>query len=175
MGPFIRQSHVVRRCVPGELAVGTITPVSTTIRVPIRRVAGAADLPLPAYQTTNAAAMDVSAALEQPLSLAPRAIALVPCGFALAVPEGYEAQLRPRSGLASKFGITVVNTPGTIDADYRGEVKVALVNLGPQPFTIERGMRIAQLLVVPVPRVSWEEVAELPDTARGSGGFGHTG
>jgi dUTP pyrophosphatase len=149
--------------------------MTATVRVLIRRLAGADDLPLPAYQTTHAAAMDVSAAVEASLQLEPGAIAVVPCGFAMAVPDGYEAQLRPRSGLASKHGVTVINAPGTIDADYRGEVKVALVNLGTAPFTVERGMRVAQLLVVPVPRVTWDEVAELPGTARGGGGFGHTG
>jgi len=100
---------------------------------------------------------------------------LIPCGFRIAVPEGYEAQVRPRSGLASRNGITVINTPGTIDADYRGEVKVALVNLGDAPFTVERGMRIAQLLVTPVPRVEWQVVQALPESTRGGGGFGHTG
>jgi dUTP pyrophosphatase len=149
--------------------------MTTTVRVLIRRLPGSDDLPLPAYQTARAAAMDVAAAVDAPLRLEKGAIAVVPCGFAIALPEGYEAQLRPRSGLASKHGVTIVNTPGTIDADYRGEVKVALVNLGAGPFTVERGMRIAQMLVVPVPRVEWDEVAELPDTPRGGGGFGHTG
>jgi dUTP pyrophosphatase len=147
----------------------------TTLRVPIRRLPGSDDLPLPAYQTAHAAAMDVAAAVASAVTLAPGAIALVPCGFALAVPEGYEAQLRPRSGLASKHGVTIVNTPGTIDADYRGEVKVAVINHGPAPFTVERGMRIAQMLIVPVPRVTWEPVTDLPETSRGAGGFGHTG
>jgi dUTP pyrophosphatase len=143
--------------------------------VTIRRLAGTSDLPLPSYQTEHSAAMDLAAALDAPLVLEPGARTLIPCGFALAVPEGYEAQVRPRSGLASRHGVTVVNSPGTIDADYRGEVKVALVNLGSASFTVERGMRIAQLLIAPVPRVRWAEVAELPDTSRGSGGFGHTG
>jgi dUTP pyrophosphatase len=151
------------------------TRMTTTVRIPIRRLPGSDDLPLPTYQTAHAAAMDVAAAVAAPLWLAPGAIALVPCGFALAVPEGHEAQLRPRSGLASKHGVTIINTPGTIDADYRGEVKVAVINLGAEPFTIERGMRIAQMLIVPVPRVTWEPVTDLPDTPRGAGGFGHTG
>ena len=149
--------------------------MSATVSVRILRLPGSEDLPLPAYQTAHAAALDVAAAVRDPLRLDPRQIALVPCGFALGVPEGYEAQLRPRSGLASRWGVTVDNTPGTIDADYRGEVKVALVNLGAEPFIVERGMRVAQLLVLPVPRVVWDEVAELPETARGAGGFGHTG
>src|SRR5690606_19541804 len=107
--------------------------------------------------------------------LSPGEIVTVPCGFAMALPAGYEAQVRPRSGLASRHGVTVVNAPGTIDADYRGEVKVALVNLGREPFTVERGMRIAQMVVMPVPRVSVMEVTELDETERGAGGFGHTG
>ena len=119
--------------------------------------------------------MDLHAAVERAVVIAPGAIGLVGCGFAMAVPEGYEGQVRPRSGLAVRHGLTVVNTPGTIDADYRGEVKVALVNLGEAPVTIERGMRIAQLVVAPVSRVAWEPVDALSDTARGGGGFGSTG
>jgi dUTP pyrophosphatase len=145
------------------------------LEIEIARLPGTDDLPLPSYQTSHSAAMDLAAAVAAPLVLEPGARALVPCGFAIAVPEGYEAQVRPRSGLASKHGVTVVNAPGTIDADYRGEVKVALVNLGREPFTVERGMRVAQLLVAPVPRVAWRTVLELPPTARGAGGFGHTG
>jgi dUTP pyrophosphatase len=145
------------------------------IRVQIQRLPGSEGLPLPSYQTAHAAAMDLAAAVGDPVTLAPGQRYLVPCGFAIAVPEGYEAQIRPRSGLASKYGVTVVNAPGTIDADYRGEVKVALINLGQASFVVERGMRIAQMLVAPVPRVRWDEVAELPDSSRGSGGFGHTG
>ena len=119
--------------------------------------------------------MDLHAAVREPVTIAPGAIALVGCGFAMAVPEGFEAQVRPRSGLAVKAGLTVVNAPGTIDADYRGEVKVALINLGAAPFTVERGVRIAQLVVAPVTRVRWETVDALTETARGEGGFGHTG
>ena len=119
--------------------------------------------------------MDLPAAIAEPLIIAPGERALVPCGFSIAVPDGFEGQVRPRSGLAAKHGVTVVNAPGTIDADYRGEVKVALINLGREPFTVERGMRVAQLLVAPVARVQWVEVDELSDTARGAGGFGHTG
>jgi len=145
------------------------------LRVAIQRFPGTSDLPLPSYQTEHSAAMDLAAAVVEPVVMEPGRRALVGCGFAIAVPDGYEAQVRPRSGLASRHGVTVVNAPGTIDADYRGEVKVALVNLGHEPFTIERGMRIAQLLVAPVPRVRWTEVTSLPQTTRGAGGFGHTG
>lgn len=119
--------------------------------------------------------MDLHAAVREELELGPGEIALVPCGFAMAVPPGHEAQVRPRSGLAAKHGVTLLNAPGTIDPDYRGEVKVVLVNHGREPFRVTRGMRIAQLLVAPLPRVDWHEVAELPPTARGAGGFGNTG
>ncbi len=147
----------------------------SALGVPITVLDGNQDLPLPAYQTTHAAAMDLHAAVREPVTIAPGAIALVGCGFAIAIPEGFEAQVRPRSGLAVKAGLTVVNAPGTIDADYRGEVKVALINLGAAPFTVERGLRIAQLVVAPVTQVRWEVVDALSETARGSGGFGHTG
>jgi dUTP pyrophosphatase len=143
--------------------------------VSISRLPGHDDLPLPTYQTAWAAAMDLHAANSAPMTISPGQIALVGCGFSMAVPDGYEAQIRPRSGLAAGRGLTVVNTPGTIDADYRGEVKVALVNLGADPVVVERGQRIAQMLIGPVPRVVWRAVAELPATPRGSGGFGHTG
>ncbi|MEM6459086.1 MAG: dUTP diphosphatase [Planctomycetota bacterium] len=148
-----------------------------TIRVPIRRLPhGVANrTPLPAYQSAHAAGMDLHACLDRAVTIAPGSIETVPCGFALAVPVGYEAQVRPRSGLASRHGVTLPNSPGTIDADYRGEVKVPLINLGPTPFVVEPGMRIAQLLIKPVPRTEWLEVDELPETARGDGGFGHTG
>jgi dUTP pyrophosphatase len=134
-----------------------------------------ADLPLPAYQTAHAAAMDLHAAVGAPVVIEPGAIVLVGCGFAMALPLGYEAQVRPRSGLATRQGLTIVNTPGTIDADYRGEVKVALINLGQAPVTVDRGMRIAQMVVAPVTRVAWETVTELSASDRGSGGFGSTG
>ena len=148
-----------------------------TIVVPIQRLAGNADVPLPAYQSDHAAGMDLHAAVaaDQPLTLEPGKIALIPCGFAIAVPVGYEAQVRPRSGLAVKHGISMPNTPGTVDADYRGQLCVPLINHGSEPFTITRGMRIAQMIVKPVPRTAWQEVDELPPTARGDGGFGHTG
>lgn len=134
-------------------------------------------LPLPEYQSADAAGMDLRAALpeEQPLALAPMARALVPTGLAIALPAGFEAQVRPRSGLAYRDGIGVLNAPGTIDADYRGEVRVLLINFGYAPFQIERGMRIAQLVVAPVTRAKLRVVAVLPSTRRGDGGFGSTG
>jgi dUTP pyrophosphatase len=125
--------------------------------------------------TAQAAGLDLPAAIAEPLSVEPGAIALIPTGLKLAIPEGYEGQVRPRSGLAVKHGLTVVNAPGTIDADYRGEVKVALINLGPKPVTISRGDRLAQLVIAPVARAELVEVDELPESPRGEGGFGHTG
>ena len=130
---------------------------------------------LPAYQTELAAGMDLSADLDAPVTLAPGDIVVVTCGFAMALPPGFEAQVRPRSGLATKFGISMPNAPGTVDADYRGEMKVPLVNLGRTPFVVEPGMRIAQMVVARVERVEVFEVAELTETARGEGGFGSTG
>lgn len=132
-------------------------------------------LPLPKYESAAAAGMDLAAAVEEPLTLAPLERAMIPTGLCLQLPKGYEAQVRPRSGLAAKNGLTVLNSPGTIDEDYRGEVKVILVNLSNTPFTVERGMRMAQLVVAPVTRVTPCVVAELEDTARGSGGFGSSG
>ncbi len=133
------------------------------------------DLELPVYQSAKAAGMDVHAAISAPMTLAPGEIALLPSGFAVAIPDGYEMQVRPRSGLAVKHGVTVVNSPGTIDADYRGEVKIGLINLSHVPFTIQRGDRIAQLILAPVCQADLQLVAELDDTQRSSGGFGHTG
>ncbi len=141
--------------------------------VSITRLSPTAELP--AYATADAAGMDLVSALEAPLLLAAGARALIPCGIAIALPPGFEAQVRPRSGLAAKHGVTVLNSPGTIDADYRGEVKVILINHGADAFTIEPGMRIAQLVVAPVTRVEWNAVVSLDDTSRGAGGFGHTG
>ncbi len=147
------------------------------LHVPIQRLPGNGDVPLPDYQSQHAAAMDLHAAVpaDEPVTLGPGDIALIPCGFVMAMPVGYEAQIRPRSGLAVKHGLSMPNAPGTIDADYRGEVKVPLINLGREPFIVERSMRIAQLLVKPVPRVTWMETDDLPGTDRGEGGFGHTG
>jgi dUTP pyrophosphatase len=134
-----------------------------------------ADIPLPRYMTDQAAGMDIHAALAAPLILPMREIALVPTGFAMALPAGYEAQIRPRSGLAVKHGIGLINSPGTIDADYRGEVKIALINLGPRSYTIERGDRIAQMVIQQICRFQLEVVEDLPPTERNQGGFGHTG
>ena len=145
------------------------------ITVFLKRLPGTEDLPLPARMTPEAAGFDLRAAVAAPVAIAPGEIRVVPCGFAMAVPRGYEAQVRPRSGLASRHGVTLVNSPGTIDSDYRGEVMVPLVNHGRAAFTVERGMRVAQMLVLPVPPVALVEVDELDDTGRGSGGFGHTG
>ena len=133
------------------------------------------DVPAPAQMTEHAAGFDLCAAVSDPTVLSPGEIKVIPCGFAMAVPHGYEAQVRPRSGLSSKFGVTMINAPGTIDSDYRGEVMVPLVNHGKQSFTVERGMRIAQMLILPVPKVKIVEVEELDETTRGKGGFGHTG
>lgn len=149
--------------------------LSRPITVKIKRLAGGEGLPLPALATAHAAGADVRAAVAGPVVVGPGEIALIPCGFAMAIPPGYEAQVRPRSGLSSKFGVTLVNSPGTIDADYRGEVKVPLINLGKAPFTVERGMRVAQMVIAAVPPVEYVEAAELDETARGPGGFGHTG
>lgn len=125
--------------------------------------------------TAHAAGFDVCAAVDRATPLKRGEIKLIPCGFAMAIPEGYECQVRPRSGLSARHGVTLINSPGTIDADYRGEVFVPLVNHGPADFVVERGMRIAQMLVLPVPASVMVEVDELDDTARGAGGFGHTG
>jgi dUTP pyrophosphatase len=145
------------------------------IELRVRRLPHAEGLPLPAYETAHAAGMDLRAAIAAPLTLEPLRRAMVPTGLAIALPEGYEAQVRPRSGLAAKHGITCLNTPGTIDADYRGEIQVILINLGDAPFTIARGDRIAQMIVAPVTRAELQAVEALDETARGAGGFGSTG
>lgn len=147
----------------------------SALSVPVQRLAHGADLPLPAYATADAAGLDLLAALDQSMMLGPLARALVPTGIAIALPQGFEAQVRPRSGLAAKHGITVLNSPGTIDADYRGEIKVILVNLSAETFEIEPGMRIAQMVIAPVTQIAWIERADLDGTARGAGGFGSTG
>jgi dUTP pyrophosphatase len=141
------------------------------------RLPHAADLPLPAYQSALAAGLDLLAAVpaDAPLALAPGARALVPTGVAIALPAGFEGQVRPRSGLAARHGITVLNTPGTVDADYRGELQVILVNLGAESFLVSRAMRIAQLIIAPVQRIKLREVDALDATARAQGGFGSTG
>jgi len=147
----------------------------SAVVVPIRCLPHGRDLPLPAYATPAAAGMDLLAAVAEPVTLRPGERRLIPSGIALAVPEGFEAQIRPRSGLALRHGVTVLNSPGTIDADYRGEIGVLLVNLGEAPFTIARGDRIAQMVVSPVARASWSETTDLPESERGAGGFGSTG
>ncbi|MDP6565125.1 MAG: dUTP diphosphatase [Alphaproteobacteria bacterium] len=146
-----------------------------TTRIPIQRLANGRDLPLPARATPDAAGMDLYAAVADEVVLAPGDRALIPTGIALAVPAGHEAQIRPRSGLALKHGVTVLNGPGTIDADYRGEVGVILINHGTAPFVVRRGDRVAQLVVALVAAAELEEVAVLPDSERGAGGFGSTG
>jgi dUTP pyrophosphatase len=143
------------------------------IDIEVKRLSNGEGLPLPAYATEHAAGLDVVAA--EDLTLAPGARHAVATGFAIAIPEGFEVQVRPRSGLALKHGITCLNTPGTIDSDYRGEVRVILANLGSEPFAVRRGERIAQLVPAPVERAAFREVDELDSTDRGSGGFGSTG
>ena len=147
--------------------------MTVPVPVPVRRLPGNADLPLPAYATQGAAGMDVVAA--EDVTLAPGTRHAVCTGLAMAIPPGFEVQVRPRSGLALKHGISVPNTPGTIDSDYRGELKVILINLGDAPFAVRRGDRIAQLVLAPVVQAAWIEVEHLDETARGAGGFGSTG
>ncbi len=143
--------------------------------VRLRRLAGAADMLLPQYMTAGAAGADVCAAVDTEIVLLPGERALVPTGFALEVPSGYEVQIRPRSGLALKHGVTLLNTPGTIDSDYRGPVGVLLINLGREPFAVKRHDRVAQMIVAPVARAAFSELVELATSERGSGGFGSTG
>ena len=150
-------------------------PRPAPISIPLRRLPHGEGLDLPAYQTAQAAGMDLHAAVDHDTLIGPGDIALIPCGFTMALPDGYEAQVRPRSGLAVKHAISMPNAPGTIDADYRGEVKVPLINLGRSPFTVSRGMRIAQMVIAPVVRGVWVEAEQLTATTRGAGGFGHTG
>lgn len=145
------------------------------ISISIRRLPHGTDLALPAYATALSAGMDLLAAVSEPVTLAPGQRKLIQTGIAIALPEGFEAQIRPRSGLALKNGISLVNSPGTIDADYRGEIGVIVINHGDQPFTVERGTRIAQMVIARHERAVWTEVDNLDETARGSGGFGSTG
>ena len=148
----------------------------SNIKVRISRIeSGVTDIPFPAYATSSSSGMDIHAAVNGDKTIKPGETVLIPTGFQIEIPPGYEGQIRPRSGLAIKHGISVLNTPGTIDADYRGEVKVILINLGTEDFAITRGDRIAQLVITPVVRAQWEEVPVIEKTARGSGGFGHTG
>ena len=143
--------------------------------VAVKRLPHGADLPLPTSATADSAGLDLLAAIDAPQTLAPGARALIPTGLAIALPRGFEAQVRPRSGLALKNGITVLNSPGTIDADYRGEIGVVLINMADEPFEISRGMRIAQMIVAPVTQLVWQEQEDLSETARGTGGYGSTG
>jgi dUTP pyrophosphatase len=149
--------------------------MTIALTVKIRRLPSAAELELPVYMTPGAAGMDLRAAVVGDVVIEPGGIVLVPTGLEVAIPDGYEGQVRPRSGLAVKHGISLPNTPATIDADYRGEIRVPLINLGREEFRVSRGMRIAQLVVAPVVRVTWDEVADLPGTTRGGSGFGHSG
>ena len=145
------------------------------VTVEIKQLEHGQGLDLPHYATADSAGADILAAVDEDVTLAPGARAMIPGGFAMGLPPGFEAQVRPRSGLAAKNGVTCLNTPGTIDADYRGEVKVILINLGAEPFTVHRGMRIAQMVITPVTRAEWLPVANLDETERGEGGFGSTG
>lgn len=145
------------------------------VRIAVQRLPGARDLPLPEHATAGSAGMDLRAAVEEPVELAPGERLLVPTGLVIAVPQGFEAQVRPRSGLALRHGVTLPNAPGTVDSDYRGELAVILWNAGDEPFAIRRGDRIAQLVVTPVVHVAWDECDELPETSRAGGGFGSTG
>ena len=153
-----------------------MTIIAVPIAVAVQRLDHAVDMPLPRYQTPGAAAVDLLAAVADPVELPPGGRALIPTGICIALPPGYEAQVRPRSGLAFKHGVTVLNSPGTIDSDYRGEIGVILINHGTEPFTVAHGERIAQMVVAPVTRIVWQSVgAALPETGRGAGGFGSTG
>ena len=145
------------------------------VSIALKRLDHGRDLPLPSYASAGAAGLDLCAAVSEPVVLTPGARVIVPTGFAMAVPQGFEAQIRPRSGLAAKHGMTVLNAPGTIDCDYRGEVGIILINLGEKPLQITRGMRIAQMVIAPVIAADFREVTDLPQTRRGSGGFGSTG
>jgi len=145
------------------------------IDIKIQRMEGNEDLPLPTYMTAGASGMDVYAAVNEPITIQPREFDMIPLGIKIAIPDGYEAQIRPRSGLAAKNGIGMLNSPGTIDSDYRGEVKVILFNFGKKPFVIKRGDRIAQMVIAPITRANLNEQKHLDDTSRGDGGFGHTG
>lgn len=147
----------------------------TEVTVKLQQLPHGKGLPHPEYATEHSAGMDLMAATYDKIVLGPMERQLIPTGIAIALPDGCEAQIRPRSGLAFKHGISLVNTPGTIDADYRGEIKVLMINLGNEPFTVERGMRIAQMVIAPVTRARWQQVDALDDTARADGGFGSTG
>jgi dUTP pyrophosphatase len=145
------------------------------IRIKVKRIGKRESVSLPCYMSEQASGMDLSATLSEDVLLRPGERSLIPTGIAVAIPEGYEGQVRPRSGLATKNGVGILNSPGTIDSDYRGEIKVVLINLGDEPFVVKDGSRIAQLVISPIVRTEWEEVESLPETERNAGGFGHTG
>jgi len=145
------------------------------ITIRVKRLGTRRNSPLPSYMSAQASGMDLFAHLSHEILIPPGDRRLIPTGIAVAIPEGYEGQIRPRSGLAVKYGVAIVNSPGTIDSDYRGEIKIILMNLGDEPFVVQDGVRIAQLVITPVVRAELEEVAELPETSRSEGGFGHTG
>jgi len=159
---------------PARIPFSELSPHGR-IEVAVQRLPHGEGLDLPAYATSQSAGVDLLAAIDQDITLTSLERAMVPTGLAIALPANYEAQVRPRSGLAAKQGISVLNSPGTIDADYRGEIKVILVNLSSEPFTITRGMRIAQMVIAPCLQLAWQETDTLPDTERGAGGFGSTG
>jgi dUTP pyrophosphatase len=173
--PWVHAPRVRARSREARCRFAGEETVPRPITIKIKRLPGGADLPLPAFATEHAAGADLRAAVTDAVTMAPGEIRLIPCGFAMAIPPGFEAQVRPRSGLSSQHGVTLINSPGTIDADYRGEVQVPLVNHGREPFTVERGMRIAQMIIAALPKVSYAEVEQLDETSRGKGGFGHTG
>ena len=145
------------------------------MKIALKRMEGGEELPLPAYQTSGSSGLDLHAAVRSDTTIVPGARQLVPCGFAIAIPAGFEGQVRSRSGLAFKHGVAVLNAPGTIDSDFRGEIGVVLINHGADPFVVSRGLRIAQLVISRVEQAEWVEVADLPETGRGQGGYGHTG
>jgi dUTP pyrophosphatase len=174
MGPS-RGEEVSGPSVSRASGTGRRARPADRVEVMLARLPGSEDLPLPAYATADSAGADLRACVSEPVVLAPGARASIGTGLRIAVPSGYEAEVRPRSGLAARHGLTLTNSPGTIDADYRGEVRILMINLGQEPVTIARGDRIAQLLVRPVSRAAFLEADELPATVRGEGGFGHTG
>lgn len=147
---------------------------TSSVIIQIKKLPGNNDIPLPSYQTDKSAGMDVHAAVKETIILLPSQIELISTGLSIALPEGYEAQIRPRSGLVNEFGISVPNSPGTIDSDFRGEINILLINYGKENFEVKRGMRIAQIIVVPIPKIKWDLVEKLPDTVRGGKGFGST-
>jgi len=159
----------------GDLWLYSMSDLAERVKIKIKRLNEHRDIPLPAYATEGSAGMDLRAAVKETITLKPGEFRLVPTGLLVSVPEGYEAQIRPRSGLALKYGIGMVNAPGTIDSDYRGEVGIIMINWGMEPFLINRGDRIAQMLISRVCRAGIEEVEELGTTGRGEGGFGHSG